>query len=118
MATTYLSSATPRDRARRLLGDTGVDGGTFLLTDEEIDAEVVSYPFNHAVAVLAEGLATRFAQFPDETETPGGHTLKWGDRVKAWQDLAKRLRTSRSPGASRGSNALGNLTNPTESKLR
>lgn len=118
MATTYTSSNTPRDRARRLLGDTGVDGNTFLLQDSEIDAEIATYPFNAAVATLADGLATRFAQYPDETETPGGHILKWSERVKAWQDLSKRLREARSPGTRRSNAFLGALTNPTENNLR
>lgn len=118
MATTYTSSSSPRDRARRLLGDTGVDGNVFLLDDAEIDAEIAAYRFNEAVAALAEGLATRFAQYPDETETPGGHTVKWKERVGAWQDLAKRLRETPGPGTRGGSTKLGALTNPTESKIR
>ncbi|MEQ1761556.1 MAG: hypothetical protein ABL984_00285 [Pyrinomonadaceae bacterium] len=117
MATTYTFTDTALDRARRLLGDTGVDGSTFLLQDAEINAEIATYRFNEAVAVLADGLATRFAQFPDETETPGGHTVKWKERVKAWQELAKRLRATNGPGTRRGAK-LGSLTNPTESNIR
>lgn len=118
MATTYTASNTPRDRARRLLGDTGVDGNAFLLQDSEIDAEIATYRFNEAVAVLADGLAVRFAQYPDETKTPGGHTVKWTERVSAWQELAKRLRASPGPGTRGGAARLGALTNPTENNLR
>lgn len=118
MATTYTSSNTPRDRARRLLGDTGVDGNTFLLQDSEIDAEIAAYRFNEAVAVLADGLAVRFAQFPDETDTPGGHQVKWTERVRAWQELAKRLRSSSGPGTRGGTARLGSLINPPENHIR
>jgi hypothetical protein len=116
MATTYTFSSTLIDRARRLLGDTGVDGSLFLLTDEEILAETSTSPFNKAVANLADSLATRFAQYPDETDTPGGHTLKWTSRVKAWQELSKLFR--KTSNSSRGGAAqLALLTNPSETKL-
>lgn len=119
MATTYVPTlSTPKDRARLLLGDTGVDGNSFLLTDEEINAMLTASKFNSAVADLAESLATRFAQFPDETDTPGGHKLKWSERVAAWQELAKRLRADANKGTRRGAAYLGTLTNPTESKIR
>lgn len=119
MASTYSSSiATPKDRARLLLGDNGADGGVFLLTDEEIAAFLATLHFNEAVAQLADSLAVRFAQYPDETETPGGHTIKWTERVTAWQELAKRMRSASGPSTRRRPAYLGALTNPTENNLR
>lgn len=115
MAATYTFSNSARDRARRLLGDTGVDSSqVFLLTDEEIDAEFSAYPFNDAVASLADGLAVRFAQYPDDTTTPGGHSIKWTERVKAWTEAAKRLRAMSGPGTTNAAARLGNLTNPAD----
>jgi hypothetical protein len=120
MATTYNSSATPLDRARRILGDTGVDGNTFLLTDEEIEAELQGEAYNAAIGRLALGLATRFAQYPDDTTTPGGHKMKWSDRVRAWEALSDRMQRMKSPGVRQRKTMLGNLTNPTteNNKLR
>lgn len=117
MATTYSNSASALDRARRALGDTGEDGGVFLLTDEAITAELETWRWNDAVALLAEGLAARFGQYPDETTTPGNHTVRWRDRVSTWLEIAKRLRATTGPGAKTGSR-LGTLTNPTEDNLR
>jgi hypothetical protein len=112
MATTYTTSNTPLNRARRLLGDTGIDGNTFLVLDEEIANELTAYSFNEAVALLADGLAVRFAQYPDETTTPGGHKLKWSERVQAWKDLADRLRAAPGPGTRSAVAHLGTLSNP------
>ena len=118
MATTYSTTAsTPKDKARLLLGDTGVDGGVFLLTDEEIVAFMGTVSFNEAVALLAEALSTRFAQYPDETDTPGGTTVKWTERVKTWLELAKRMRAGGNPLASaprRTMAKLGTLSNPAD----
>jgi len=120
MASTYNSSnpSTPNDKARLLLGDTGVDGSVFLLTDEEIAAFVGSLPFNEGVAQLAMGLATRFAQYPDETTTPGGTKTKWSERIATWKALAKDLRESPDAialgGTRRRMGYLGNLSHPAE----
>lgn len=116
MTATYAPTLpTPRDRARLLLGDTGVDGNVFLLTDAEITATLGRGSFNHAVADLADALAVRFAQYPDDTSTPGGHKMRWSARVTAWQEIAKRLRAA---SGRRSSVYLGVLTNPAGSKLR
>jgi len=118
MASTYSPGASTRDRVRLWLGDTGADGGVFLLSDEEIDAELSGSTLADAVARLAEGLDIRFGQYPDETTTPGGHKMKWSQRCEAWRNLASGLRTGRIK-LSRGTMAkLGNLTNPTENRLR
>lgn len=123
MSTTYsVTDQTPKDKARFLLGDTGVDGGTFLLQDEEIASFLSGVPFNDGVALIADGLATRFAQFPDEQETAGGSKTKWSERVEGWRELAHRMRTvAINPTVSaprRRVAALGSLANPTESRLR
>lgn len=83
--------SSPLNRARRILGDTGVDGGVELLTDDEINAELSELSFNPAVANLALGLASRFGQFPDEVDTAGATKMKWSERVKTWRELAARL---------------------------
>jgi hypothetical protein len=116
MATSYsINATTPKDKARLLLGDTGVDGTVFLLTDEEINSFLGQVPFNEGVALLAESLATRFAQYPDQTDTPGGSSIKWTERVPAWLELAKRMRAGGNPLASapqRTMAKLGTLSNP------
>lgn len=124
MATTYNStttSPTPKDRARKLLGDTGVDGGVFLLTDEEIDSEIATLGFNEAVAQLAMGLASRFAQYPDKTDTPGGSTVEWRERIQQWKDLAAMIRNAPDPTDARPRRTvakLGQMTNPANPKIR
>lgn len=115
------AKATNKDRARSLLGDTGVDGGVWLLSDEEIQADLNTLPFNQAVANLAMGLATRFAQFPDEVETPGGGIMRYRERVEAWQKLANEMKAAPNPGASaprRTVALIGNLANPAVNKIR
>lgn len=84
----------PRDRARQLLGDTGEDpAGVFLLQDETILALLALFPFSEAVAELAEGLATRFAQQPDEYNDEGGTKVSWKKRVDQWNLLAMTRRS-------------------------
>lgn len=93
MATSYDPAlSTPKDHARLMLGDNGADGGVYLLQDEEINGVLGNVTFSMGVAILAEGLAVRFAQFPDEVDPKEGTGLKWRARVTAWQDLAKRMR--------------------------
>lgn len=80
------------DKARALIGDTSNDSATELVTDDHIDAVLALYPFNGAVAWLAEELATRFAQKPGSVTLPGGLSVSWSARVSAWQALAKQMR--------------------------
>lgn len=72
-----------------ILGDTGIDGGIFLLTDEEIDEQLDRLPFGQAVSFLAMSLASRFAQYPDETTDASGAKYKWGERVAQWRRLGE-----------------------------
>jgi hypothetical protein len=111
MPSTYSHDvANPLNAARLLLGDTGADGGVFLLSDEEILGMLASAPFNEAVARLAEALAARFAQYPDETTTPGGIRERWGERVRTWMELASRMRAVY--GGRRAAAVLGQLREP------
>lgn len=119
MATTYDPTLPdPKDHVRLVLGDTGVDGNSWLLTDEEIAATLIRLPYNETCATLAEGLAARFAQFPDEEDTVSGAKLKWSERVKTWLEIAKRMRAeAANPTADapkRTMARLGNLTNPVD----
>lgn len=81
---------TDLDKARALLGDTS---STELLTDDHIEAVLALYPFNSAVAFMAEGLAARFAQNPSSVALPSGLSVSWSERVKYWKGLAEQMRS-------------------------
>jgi hypothetical protein len=83
---------TSRDTARFLLGDTSNSAGTELLTDAAIDAVLVIYAPNPAVAFLATGLASRFAQKPSDVALPHGLRVAWRERIAAWLGLAAQMR--------------------------
>lgn len=80
--------ATPRDYARLLLGDT--DDANQLLLDATYDASLARYGYNLTVGKLARGLATRFAQQPDEYDDEGGVQVRWRKRVDQWNLIAER----------------------------
>jgi hypothetical protein len=77
-------------RARFQLGDT--DHTNPLVDDDEINALITVYGYAEGVAQVADGLVSKFAQEPDEYEDEGGVKVKWGQKIKVWQDLARRLR--------------------------
>lgn len=122
MATTYDSSASSaKDKARLLLGDTNPENVSdgWIFTDEEITS-FLTIGFNEGVAQLALSAASRFAQYPDEEETPGDHRMKWSERVKNWRELAKQMRSSIDPtGAiTRRNGRVGAIKNPATNKIR
>ena len=82
---------TAHDRVRLALGDT--DTVIPLLPDATVDAAILRHGEAAAVAVLAEGLAARFAQEPDSI-TLSGLSIRWGERVKSWLALASRSRVA------------------------
>lgn len=87
------SLTTDLDLARFHIGDTSNDSATELLTDDQIEAVLGLYtPLAIGIAVLADGLAIRFAQKPGSVRLPSGLAVSWSDRVKTWLALAKRLR--------------------------
>lgn len=115
---THLEEAG-RDRARFLLGDT--DTSQALLQDEEIDALLATFAFKEAVAQCCDHLVSRFAQRPDDYQDEGGVKVKWTERVKAWQGLAKRLRSGdvqTEASVPTGFSAVGNITAPDTSELK
>lgn len=88
----------PVMHARYMLGDTGRlkdDAGAtvWLLDQEEIQGLIDLNGFNEGVAQLADGLVTRFAQDPDKYADEGGVETEWTERIKAWKELAKSLRS-------------------------
>lgn len=87
---------TSLDKARALLGDTSNDPATELLTDDHIEAVLALYAtsFDSAVAFLADELVVTYAQQPDSVTLPSGLSVRWSERVKAWQALAARLRVN------------------------
>lgn len=101
MATTYDGTAigsSSKDRARHLLGDTGIlkdeaGSAVWLMSDEEIAALIATFGFNEGVAQCADGLSVRFAQSPDSYKDEAGVEVSWGERIDAWQNLAARLRS-------------------------
>lgn len=89
---TYIETLpTPKDRIRHRLGDTKDPG---LRSDEMIEALVASDGESLATALLAEGLASEFAQRPNSLNTPDGLGLTWGERIKQWQKLADDIRST------------------------
>lgn len=93
MAFTYEKEAlatSPLFRARYELGDTNPDKA--LLDDAEINGLITYHGYSAGVAKLADGLAAKYAQEPDEYEDEGGVKVKWSYKVKVWQETAKRLR--------------------------
>lgn len=100
-------------RARFQLGDT--NEASPLLDDDEISAMVDVYGYAEGVAQLADGLASRYAQDPDEYEDEGGVRVRWNQKIKVWQDLARRLRAgialANQPTATAGP-VSGSITGP------
>lgn len=98
MAATYdPTEPTLKDEARSLLGDahSGTSEGAVsdpLYQDETIEARIAKYGFNEGVARLADGLCTKYGQYPDEHAEDGGVKVKWSERVRSWRELAKTLR--------------------------
>lgn len=91
---------TALDRARFALGDTNgravrrADGSMGpLLEDEAITTMLVLYPEGEAVAKLAEGLASRYAQMPDHVTLDDGTSVSWRERVSNWTKLAATSRS-------------------------
>jgi hypothetical protein len=107
VAATYADTLpTALDRIRYALGDTTVSAP--LLQDETITAAVTEWGETEATARLAEGLATRYAQKPSSVGLPG-LSVSWGERVKAWWELARRTREGSATAAASGSNG-GSVT--------
>jgi hypothetical protein len=98
---------TAKDRVRFNLGDTNVSPATnALLTDETIGALITQHGETMGTVVAAESLATRFGQEPDSVSL-SGKTVTWKDRVKAWWELAARLRKALGEEAVEASNTSG-----------
>lgn len=108
MATTYEPALpTPRDRARLLLGDTGVlldavGARVWFYQDETLDALIEEFKFAEAVAQAADGLCSRFAQEPDEYQDEGGVRVRWNERIEQWKTLAKKCRSGEIGGPKAG----------------
>ncbi|RYG38230.1 hypothetical protein EON81_04235 [bacterium] len=117
----------PLDRARFALGDTGrlldeVGEQVWLLADDTIIAELAPpQGYRFGLSVLAEGLAVRFAQDPDDYEEEDGIKVKWTERVPAWEKLAARMRAPVPAGESAASGAsygIAQMAAPDLSGLR
>jgi hypothetical protein len=93
-----------RDRARYQLGDT--DMAAALEQDETYDANLALYGESLAIAVMAEALASRYAQRPDSFTSTTGMSVSWRERVKTWLALATRIRDAQSLG---GSTSAGSI---------
>lgn len=90
MAATYdLTLPTDKDHIRLALGD--IDTDNPLLQDETILVKLQSFGYREALAQLAEGLASQYAQMPDSF-TDDGMQLTWRERISNWQSLAKSAR--------------------------
>lgn len=84
------------DWMRLQLGDTTVSPeSSALLSDEEYLAALnVQGGKVEATIFLAESLATVHGRKPKTVALPDGSSYSWGDRVSAWENLAKSLRAS------------------------
>jgi hypothetical protein len=91
MSATYDPSLpSPKDHIRQLLGDT--DTTTPILQDETIIAKLQAFGWGEALAQLAEGLISQYAQEPDTLEESGGMKQQWTARLSSWQALVVRAR--------------------------
>jgi hypothetical protein len=73
------SDTSELNAARRALGDITEDE---LLTDDEIEIVISEQGYNLGVAILAEGLAARYAQEPSSVSLPSGLSVSWAKRVE------------------------------------
>jgi hypothetical protein len=107
------------NRARYLLGDT--DTTSALLQDDEITGMLALYNFNEAVAQLAMGLASKYAQEPDQYNADGGLEYSFKLRVDAWKALAVNMRNvaeKPTDAVPRPGISVGSLKQPDTSRLR
>lgn len=127
MANSYDSElSTPRDRARRRLGDVGrlrdsAGEVIWLMPNETIDALIEREGFGEALAIAADSLRAEYASEPDVFEDESGVRVEWKSRFDAWRDLAKQMRASRQAGsevAQPSRIASGKLTDADTEKLR
>lgn len=108
--TTYdgsLIGSNGLNKARYMIGDTGRikdrdNAPVWLLEDEEINAAITSN-FNEGVATLCDGLVNRFSQEPDRYEDEANVKVEWTNRLRGWENLAKRLRLTPVDGPTGGS---------------
>lgn len=88
---------TAKDRARLILGDTGAlrdssGGVVWLIPDETIQSRIDGLGFQPGLAELADSLATRFSQEPDEYEDESGVRVRWNERIEEWRRIAAAAR--------------------------
>lgn len=108
MAFTYVNTlATARDRVRHAIGDT--DSQNQLRQDETILALIERHGEQGAIAALAEGLASQFAQEPTSFSSDG-LSVSFADRIKTWTALAARIRTESA--AANGTGAAAGVLAP------
>lgn len=112
---------TLKDSIRLALGDT--DMTEPLLLDATILAKLGLFPYNEALAQLAEALIAEFGQKPDEYSEDRGIRLKWTQRMNAWQRVIDAARSGQimAPTAtrtSRAAGAVGQLNTPSMTGFR
>lgn len=108
MAWTYVNTlATGRDRVRHAIGDT--DSANQLRQDETILALITQFGEQGAIAALAEGLASQYAQEPTSFSSDG-LSVSFADRVKTWTALASRIRSEAA--AATGNGAVAGVMAP------
>lgn len=112
---------TTKDSIRLALGDT--DMTEPLLLDATILAKLGLFPYNEALAQLAEALIAEFGQKPDEYSEDRGIRLKWTQRMNAWQRVIDAARSGQimAPTAtrtSRAAGAVGQLNTPSMTGFR
>jgi osmotically-inducible protein OsmY len=104
MAATFDNTLpTARDRARYQLGDTNVAAP--LEQDATYDANLALYGDALAIAVMAEALASRYAQQPSSIGSQGD-SIAWGERIRTWLALAQRIRDEQSVSGAAGAGSL------------
>lgn len=96
---------TAKDRMRYQLGDVNV--AVPLEQDETYAANLTLYGEELGTAVMAEALASRYAQKPDSISDDSG-SITWRERVKTWLALATRIRSGLSAASSSG--VAGSIT--------
>lgn len=105
MAATFDNALpTAKDRMRRAVGDIDVDAVP-LEQDETYLAALAQFGEDLGTAVIAEGLAARYAQRPTSISDDSG-SISWGDRVKTWIAVANRYRAGGAMSSQTGAGAI------------
>lgn len=83
---------TVKYRVRFILGDTRAPG---YLDDDEIDAAVAVYGLREGAAKCADSIALKLAAEPEKYKDEAGVDIAFADRVEAWRQMGRDIRSGK-----------------------